>query len=81
MTLEQLAKSETELYSTVLDLQKKEQTEALNEKLKNCICFIQASSQTLLRPGERTRRSIETWTIYTMVRLYRTELLNRNRTT
>ncbi|MBP7260608.1 MAG: hypothetical protein KBB37_04910 [Bacteroidia bacterium] len=32
MTLEQLAKSETELYSTILDLQKKEQTEALNEK-------------------------------------------------
>jgi hypothetical protein len=34
MAIEQLAKTETELYSTVLDLYKKEQTEELNEKLK-----------------------------------------------
>ena len=34
MTTEQLANTETELYSTVLDLYKKEQKEELNEKLK-----------------------------------------------
>ena len=34
MTVEQLAETETELYSTVLDLNEKKQTEELNEKLK-----------------------------------------------
>jgi hypothetical protein len=34
MTTEELASTETELYSTVLELYKKKQTEELNEKLK-----------------------------------------------
>ena len=66
MTIEQLAKIEMELYSTVLDLLKKEQTVENNKNLEAVYASYKLVHRKYSDLAKRTSRSIKTWFIYTM---------------